>query len=132
MLLDPAGLNPLTHAIIGAAINVHRETGPGLLESVYTECLTVELRDQGLQVDRATIVPIIYRGRRLAAHYELDLCVDGQVIVEVKSVTRLALVHTAQLITYLKLTNRAVGLLINFNVPVLKEGVKRVVNPSCL
>ncbi len=78
-----------------------------------------------------TIVPLVYRGRKLATHYELDLCVEGKVIVEVKSAIRLALIHTAQLITYLKLTNRPVGLLINFNVPILIEGVKRVVNPAC-
>jgi GxxExxY protein len=130
MLMDPAGVNPLTHAIIGGAMNVHRNLGPGLLESVYPECLAFELREQGLRVELGTIVPLTYRGRRLAAHFVLDMCVEGKVIVEAKSVSRLALVHTAQLLTYLKLTGHPVGLLINFNVPVLKEGIKRVINPA--
>ena len=132
MLMDPAGLNLLTHTIIGGAINVHKVLGPGLLESVYPECLAFELREHGLRVERGTIVPLTYRGRRLAAHFVLDMCVEGKVIVEVKSVTRLALIHTAQLITYLKLTGLPAGLLINFNVPLLKEGVKRVINPDCV
>jgi GxxExxY protein len=128
MLMDPAGVNPLTHAIIGGAMNVHKIFGPGLLESVYPECLPFELREQGLRVELGTIVPLTYRGRRLAAHFVLDMCVESKVIVEAKSVTRLAHVHTAQLMTYLKLTGHPVGLLINFNVPVLKEGIKRVIN----
>jgi GxxExxY protein len=130
MLMDPAGMNPLTHAIIGGAMNVHKNLGPGLLESVYPECLAFELREHGLRVVLGTVVPLTYRGRRLAAHFVLDMCVEGKVIVEAKSVTRLALVRTAQLLTYLKLTGHPVGLLINFNVPVLKEGIKRVINPD--
>ena len=128
--MDPAGLNPVTHAIIGCSMNVHKIYGPGLLESVYPECLAFELLEQGLRVELGTIVPLIYRGRRLASHFVLDMCVEGKVIVEAKSVTRLAPIHTAQLLTYLRLTRLPVGLLINFNVPVLKDGVKRVINPD--
>lgn len=109
-------------------MNVHRAFGPGLLENVYPECLAIELRAHGLRVELGTIVPLTYRGRRLSSHFVLDMCVEGKVIVEAKSVVRLVPVHTAQLLTYLKLTGLPVGLLINFNVPVLKEGVKRVVN----
>jgi GxxExxY protein len=130
MLIDPAGVNPLTHTIIGGAMNVHRVFGPGLLENVYPECLAFELRALGLGVELGTIVPLTYRGRRLSSHFVLDMCVEGKVIVEAKSVTRLALVHTSQLLTYLKLTGLPIGLLINFNVPVLKEGIKRVINPN--
>jgi len=130
MLTDPAGTNELTHTIIGAAIRVHQECGPGLLESVYIECLIFELRDRGLAADVGVRVPLTYRGRRLSTHYELDLRIEGRVIIEVKSVAALAPIHTAQLVTYLKLTGCPVGLLINFNVPVLKQGVKRIVNPG--
>lgn len=127
MLTDPAGLNGLTATIIQAAIAVHRETGPGLLEGVYAECLAFELNDRGLEVERGIRIPLTYRGRRLSSHYLLDLRVSGCVIVEVKSVAQLSPVHSAQLITYLKLTGCRVGLLINFNVPLLKQGIRRVV-----
>jgi GxxExxY protein len=127
MLTNPRGLNELTGGIIAAAIAVHRECGPGLLESVYTECMTYELQERDFEVETGLRIPLTYRGRRLSSHYYLDLRVNRQVIVEVKSVAALAPVHTAQLITYLKLTACPVGLLINFNVPVLKQGVRRVV-----
>jgi GxxExxY protein len=130
MLTNPKGLNDLTGVVIAAAIDVHKETGPGLLEQVYTECLALELRDRGLNVERAVKVPLNYRGRALSTFYVLDLRVNNTLIIEVKSVEALAPVHTAQLLTYLKLTNSPVGLLINFNVPVLKDGVKRVVSPK--
>ena len=130
MLTNPFGLNDLTRTINGCAIRVHRIFGPGLLESVYGQCLRMELRESGLSVASGIAVPLQYRGTRLDATYYLDLLVDDKVIVEVKSVAALAGIHTAQLLTYLRLTNRPVGLLINFNVPVLKQGMRRVVNPG--
>jgi GxxExxY protein len=130
MLTNPAGLNGLTSTIIDAAIRVHRETGPGLLEGVYVECLAFELLDRRLDVERGVKIPLTYRGRKLSSHYLLDLRVDRCVIVEVKSVAQLAPVHSAQLITYLKLTGCRVGLLINFNVPLLKQGIRRIVLPE--
>ena len=130
MLTNPAGLNGLTSTIIDAAIRVHRETGPGLLEGVYIECLAFELGDRRLEVERGLKIPLTYRGWKLSSHYLLDLRVSRCVIVEVKSVAQLAPVHSAQLITYLKLTGCRVGLLINFNVPLLKQGIRRIVLPE--
>lgn len=130
MLTDPAGVNDLTSSIIAGAIRVHRDKGPGLLESVYQECMEVEVRERGLRLDQKVLVPLTYRGRRMVTSYELDLLVENRVIVEIKSVAALAPVHSAQVLTYLKLTGRPVGLLINFNVPVLKEGVRRLLNPE--
>lgn len=130
MLANPHNLNDLTGAIIAAAIDVHKETGPGLLEEVYVECLAIELSDRRLHVERGVRIPLTYRGRALTTRYVLDLRVNRTLIVEVKSVAALAPVHTAQLLTYLKLTNSPVGLLINFNVPVLKDGLKRVILPT--
>jgi len=132
MLTNPGGFNDLTGAIIEAAIVVHKETGPGLLEGVYTECLAYELRDRRFQVERGLKIPLTYHGRELSTHYLLDLRVNGVVIVEVKSVAQLAPVHSAQLVTYLKLTACPVGLLINFNVPLLKQGVRRILLPERL
>jgi GxxExxY protein len=130
MLTNPAGVNDLTEKIIGGAMRVHQDKGPGLLESVYFECMLLELRDSNLDVKQKVRVPLTYRGRHLATAYELDLLVQDRVIVEVKAVSALAPVHKAQLLTYLKLTGRPVGLLINFNVPVLRAGVSRLVNPA--
>jgi len=130
MLTNPAALNEVTGAIIGGAIEVHKECGPGLLEGVYTECLTFELQDRGLDVERGVRIPLTYRGRRLSTRYYLDLRVNRAVIVEVKSVAALAPVHTAQLLTYLKIGACPLGLLINFNVPLLKNGIVRVVRPE--
>jgi len=132
MLTNPGGFNDLTGAIIEAAIVVHKETGPGLLEGVYTECLAYELRDRRFQVERGLKIPLTYHGRELSTHYLLDLRVNGVVIVEVKSVAQLAPVHSAQLVTYLKLNACPVGLLINFNVPLLKQGVRRILLPERL
>jgi len=129
MLTNPAGTNDLTEAIIGGAIRAHRDKGPGLLESAYVECLVWEFRDRGLSVGRKLSVPLTYRGRTLETTYVLDLLVEGKVIVELKAVAALAPVHSAQLLTYLKLAGLPVGLLINFNVPVLKQGIRRLVNP---
>jgi GxxExxY protein len=118
----------LSHQIIGAAIEVHRLIGPGLLESVYESALCKELRLKGLTVDRQVSVPVNYKGEILDCHVKLDLLVGGTVIVEVKAVETLMYVHKAQLLTYLRLQNLWLGLLINFNVEVLRNGVRRVLN----
>ena len=122
-------LNTLTEQIIGAAIKVHREIGPGTLESTCEACLTYELLDLGLGVERQKPLPLIYRGRRLDCGYRIDLLVEGCVIVEVKSIERFGPVHTAQILSYLRLSGCKVGLLINFNVKwLLNHGIKRVVS----
>ena len=117
----------LTAEIIGAAIEVHRHLGPGLLESTYEECLDWELREHGHTVGRQLRVPIVYEGATLDSNYRLDLLVDNTVIVDIKAVDRVAEVHTAQLLTYLRHTEIEVGLLINFNSVLLRDGIKRVV-----
>ena len=118
----------LTSRIIGAAINVHRELGPGLLESVYELCLAAELKAQSLGFKRQHHLDIVYRGEQIESGLRLDLLVEDDVIVELKSVERLLPVHKAQLLSYLKLSNKKCGLLINFNVELLKDGLVRMVN----
>ena len=120
-------VNQITEAVIGAAIEVHRALGPGLLESAYEECLCRELTLQGVSFDRQCPLPIEYKGLRLDCGYRLDLLVENEVVVEIKAVENVLPIHEAQLLTYLKLGNWKVGLLINFNVPVLKQGIKRMV-----
>ncbi|MGD1001645.1 MAG: GxxExxY protein [Candidatus Brocadiia bacterium] len=121
-------LNQLTEKIIGAAIEVHRTLGPGLMESAYAECLCRELSLQGIPFEREKALPVEYKGVRLDCGYRLDLLVAGSVVVELKAVEELLPIHEAQLLTYLRLGGWKVGLLINFNVPVLTKGVKRMVN----
>lgn len=121
-------INELTHQIIGAAIDVHRAFGPGLLESVYQEAMEIELGLRQLTFERQKPIPLRYKGHPVGNDFRLDLLVADVVVVELKAVTALLPVHEAQLLTYLKLTQSPVGLLINFNVPVLKQGVKRMVN----
>ncbi len=121
-------LNELTEKIIGCAIKVHRELGPGLLESTDEVCLVHELRKAGLSVEKQVPVPIIYDGIALDACYQLDVVVEDAVILELKSVERIMPIHEAQLLTYLKLTNRKLGLIINFNTQLLKNGIKRMAN----
>lgn len=121
-------LDSITAEIIGAAIEVHRELGPGLLETTYESCLEAVLLDRGLAVRRQHALPLTFRGRHLEGGYRLDLLVEASVVVEVKSVSRLEAVHFAQMLTYLKLTGCEVGLLVNFNVSILKDGgIRRVV-----
>jgi GxxExxY protein len=120
--------NEITEKVIGAAIEVHRHLGPGLLESAYEECLCFELSGLGLRFQRQASVPIVYKGIKLQSLYKVDLFVENAVIVELKAVEDLLPVHKAQLLTYLKDSNTRVGLLINFNVPVLINGLKRMVN----
>jgi GxxExxY protein len=116
----------LTEQIIGAAIEVHRAIGPGLLESTYEECLDRELRESGLVVSRQLVVPLTYKGKPLASTYRLDLIVDNRVIVEVKAVEKLARVHLAQMLSYLQHTGLRVGLILNFNSVILSDGIHRV------
>jgi GxxExxY protein len=118
--------DPLTERIIGFAIEVHRHLGPGLLESAYEECLCHELSSDGLVFRRRVPLPVIYKSVRLDCGYRLDIVVENAVIVEVKSVERLLPIHEAQLITYLKLSGIPIGLLLNFNTPVLREGIRRL------
>jgi len=121
-------LNELTEKIIGAAIEVHRTLGPGLMESAYAECLCRELALQGIPFEREKTLPVEYKGVKLDCGYRFDLLVAGSVVVELKAVEELLPIHEAQLLTYLRLGGWKVGLLINFNVPVLTKGVKRMVN----
>ena len=123
-------INKLTGLVIGTAIEVHKALGPGLLESAYEECLCreLELKLRGITFERQQELPIEYKGAKLDCGYRLDIVVAGRLILELKACENLQPIHEAQLLTYLKLTGIKVGLLINFNVPVLKEGIKRLVN----
>jgi len=118
----------LTSRIVLAAINVHRELGPGLLESVYEVCLIAELEDSGLEVKRQVPLPISYRGKSIENGLRLDLLIENSVVVELKAVESLLPIHQAQLLSYLKLSNKRIGLLLNFNVELLKDGLVRMVN----
>ncbi len=120
--------NELSSIIIGAAIEVHTELGPGLLESVYERCLFHELKEIGLEVERQVDLPVIYKDCCLNAGFRLDLLIQNKVIIEVKAVKELSDIHLAQTMTYLRLSNTKLGLLINFNETRLKHGIKRVVN----
>ena len=121
-------LNSLSGKIIDAAIKVHKSLGPGLVESCYEACLAFELMQQGLKVERQKPLPVIYREIKLDCGYRLDLFIDNLIIVEIKSVEKIVPIHKAQLLSYLKLTHCKLGLLINFNVELLKDGLVRVVN----
>ena len=118
--------NSLTNAIIGAAITVHRELGPGLLESVYEKCLALELTRSGHQVAAQKEIPLTYKGLNLESVFRADLIIENKVLIELKSIDQLMPVHTAQVLTYLKLTGLRTALLINFNVQLLKNGIKRL------
>jgi GxxExxY protein len=120
--------NEITEAIIGAAIEVHRQLGPGLLESIYEACLAFELADRGLPVERQKDLPVVYRGVRVDCGYRIDLLVANKVVVELKAVEHLAPIHEAQLLSYLKLSGHKLGLLINFNATILKSGIRRIAN----
>lgn len=119
--------DPLSNRVIGLAIEVHRHLGPGLLESAYEACLAHELHAAGIACERQKDLPVRYKGLELDCAYRIDLLVDGALVLELKSVERLLPIHEAQLLTYLKLTGVRTGLLINFNVPFLKDGLKRMV-----
>jgi len=121
-------LDNITGTIINCAIGVHRALGPGLLESAYEACLAFELAEQGLKIERQKPLPVVYRDVKLDCGYRLDIFVEESVIIEIKVVDHLAPIHKAQLLSYLRLSECKVGLLINFNVNVLKSGVIRMVN----
>lgn len=120
--------NEITEKIIGCAIKVHKNLGPGLLESAYQECLFYELKKEGLNVEKEKALPLVYEEVKLDCGYRLDLLVENKIIVEIKSVDTLNEIHLAQVLTYLKINNSKIGLLINFNVLQLVKGVKRVIN----
>jgi GxxExxY protein len=120
------GFGVVSEAVIGAAIDVHRELGPGLLESAYESCLAHELRDRGLAVERQKVLPIRYKSILVDQGYRVDLLVEKEVLVELKSVEQLARIHESQLIAYLRLSGCPIGLLINFNVPILRRGIRRL------
>ena len=121
-------VNEITEGIIGASIEVHRVLGPGLLESAYEECLCYELANRGIVFERQVPLPVEYKRIKLDCGYRMDIVVNDLVVLELKAVDRLLPVHEAQLLTYLRLCRCPVGLLINFNVPVLRQGLKRVVH----
>ena len=118
----------VSHAVITAAMTVHTALGPGLLESTYTACLQYELRQAGFRSDAQLGLPVVYRGVKLDLGYRMDLVVEDRVVVEIKSVDGISPVHQAQILSYLKLSGKSVGLLINFNVVHLRDGIKRFVN----
>ena len=128
MLLDNAKVNDLTRQILGAAIEVHRQLGPGLLESVYLFCFQFELSARGLRFSTQRAVPIMYKGMLLDACYRVDLIVEDAVVVEIKAVSGLTSAHEAQTLTYLRLTECPAALLINFNAARLMDGVRRLLN----
>lgn len=122
------GLNLISEKIIGGAIKVHKTLGPGLLESTYETCLHHELEKIGFAVERQKILPVFYDGMTIDNGYRIDLLVEGQIVIELKAVEKVLPVHEAQLLSYLRLSNSSLGLLINFNTKYLKDGIYRVVN----
>jgi len=120
------GFGGISEAVIGAAIEVHRESGPGLLESAYESCLAYELHLRGLAVERQKVLPIQYKSVLVEQGYRVDLLVEKAVLIELKSVEQLTRIHESQLISYLRLSGCPIGLLINFNVPILKRGIRRL------
>jgi GxxExxY protein len=129
MHVDPSEFNDVTGRILGGAIEVHRALGPGLLESIYMTCLQFELAAANLRYVTQRVVPIVYKAMEVQACYRVDLIVEDLVVVELKSTAALLPVHESQLLTYMGLTKCPAGLLINFNVPRLMDGVKRMINP---
>ncbi|MCC7478391.1 GxxExxY protein [bacterium] len=123
----PPRTDELSAIIVDAALVVHSTLGPGLLESVYESCLLIELRNRGIRLLSQVVVPVFYAGQEIEAGFRIDLLVEDQVIIEVKAVEKLIPLHEAQLLTYMKLTQKRLGLLINFNVPLVKDGIKRLI-----
>lgn len=129
--MDPRNndkLNALSHEVIGAAMEVHKALGPGLLESAYETCLAHELQRRNIVFARQFALPLCYKGMSLECGYRIDLFVEETLVVELKSLRQLEPIHEAQLLTYMKLSKAPLGLLINFNVPLLKDGIKRMAN----
>ena len=121
-------LNRIADKIIGAAIEVHRELGPGLLESVYEYCLMAELKKRGLNVQSQVKLPVVYKGEKLQKDFFIDILVENEIVIELKCVEVVLPVHQVQLLTYLRLADKRLGYLLNFNVPLLKNGIYRKVN----
>jgi len=117
----------LSNKVIGCALNVHRELGPGLLESTYEQCLCYELSKAGIQLERQKELPVRYQEVQIDCGYRIDLLIEGALIIELKSVDKLERIHEAQLLTYMKLSNIEIGLLINFNSVLLRDGIRRMV-----
>jgi len=128
MLQGEKEWNDLTGVILGCCLEVQKEVGPGLLESVYEDCLAREFSDRGLDFQRQKAVPVIYKGSLVGDPFRLDFLVEGKVIVEVKAIERVIPIHEAQVLTYLKLTGCPIALIVNFHSPLLKEGVRRFMN----
>jgi GxxExxY protein len=126
--MDSDGLDRLSKEVIGAAIEVHRVLGPGLLESAYEESLAWELMRMGAQIERQVVIPVRYKELRIEDGYRIDMLVNNELILELKSVEAFQPVHTAQMLTYLKMTGFRLGLLLNFKVDAMRKGIKRVVN----
>ncbi|MDE0537252.1 MAG: GxxExxY protein [Rhodospirillales bacterium] len=120
--------DPLTQTVIGLAIEVHKQLGPGLLESAYEACLCYELSEKGISFDRQVDLPVSYKSIKIGAGYRLDIVVENKLIIELKTVERILPVHESQLLTYLKLSGIRTGLILNFNSAVLKDGIRRLVN----
>jgi GxxExxY protein len=118
----------ITGTILDSAISVHKAMGPGLVESIYQECLVSELQDRELAIETMVPIPLVYKGKTLSKRYIIDILVEGEIILELKAVEAILPVHEAQIISYLKLSNRTLGFLINFKVPLLKAGFKRFIN----
>ena len=126
--MDKEYLNSLSKIIVDACYSVHKEFGPGLLESVYEFCLLKEFEMRGIDAKSQVSIPLIYKGKKLEKEFKIDILVEDEIILEIKSVEVLLPVHKAQLISYLKLADKRLGFLVNFNVPRIKDGIKRIVN----
>jgi GxxExxY protein len=124
---EKAHPDPASSKVIGLAIEVHRHLGPGLLESACEDCLAFEFREHGIAFRRQVALPVVYKGMQLDCSYRMDFVVEEYLVLEIKAVDHLLPIHEAQLLTYLKLSDRRIGLLINFNAPLLREGIKRMV-----
>jgi len=124
-MMERTEQDPLTYEIIGGAIEVHKALGPGLLESVYEECLSIELADRGLEVQRQVPVPVFFKGRQIDLAYRMDMLINGLVVLELKAIEKLLPVHEVQLMTYMKLGGKKTGLLINFHTPYLRDSIVR-------
>ena len=125
---DSERINFLTEKVIGCAIEVHKAIGPGLLESAYEECLCYELAQNGLKFERQVPLPVVFKGVKLDCGYKLDIIVENTVIIELKAVDRIIAIHEAQLLSYLRMLDLRVGLILNFHSSVLKQGIRRIVN----
>ncbi len=121
-------MNDLASEIIGAAIDVHKELGPGLLESVYEHCFLEELRKRGIKAENQVSLPIVYKGEKLAKSFIIDVLVENEIVIELKCVEEIHPIHEVQIVTYMKLANKRLGFLMNFNVPQMIKGIKRKVN----